>query len=161
MNSHRTAPLHRSRLGVLALAALATLTAGALTGCSVVDELAYRQSKSDYATLAEAPDTSLAHADWVPADATDIHIVETNRADAVETAAVLVTSSSALDPTVCAPTERLSSAAYSIEGAPDPYKAKDAFACGDWTVIASTDGWFGWTPNSPTEAEHSPSAAAD
>ncbi|WP_210098914.1 hypothetical protein [Microbacterium phyllosphaerae] len=34
---------------------------------------------------------------------------------------------------------------------PDPYKAKTVFACGDWSVVASDDGWFGWTPNSEEE----------
>lgn len=36
-------------------------------------------------------------------------------------------------------------------------KAKTVFACGDWSVMAADDGWYGWTPNS--EEERSAAAA--
>lgn len=35
--------------------------------------------------------------------------------------------------------------------APDAYDADTVFACGDWSVIPTGDGWYGWTPNSAEE----------
>lgn len=152
MPHRRTTPTR-----VLAAAAFVALAAGALSGCSVVDELLYKQRASSFQSVADAPESLLAHAAWVPKDATDIRIVEST-ASADPTAVILLTSSTALDPAECAEIDRMSGAQYTIEGAPDPYEAKTAYACGVWTVIASEDGWFGWTPNDPDEAALSPSA---
>jgi hypothetical protein len=153
MPQHRTAPIR-----VLAAAAFVALSAGMLSGCSVVDELLYKQKASSFESAAGAPESSFAHAAWVPDDATDIRIVESTAA-ADPTAVILLTSPASLAPAECAEIDRMSGAAYTIDGAPDPYEAKTAYACGAWTVIAAEDGWFGWTPNHPDEEALSPSGS--
>ncbi|NYE18421.1 hypothetical protein [Microbacterium immunditiarum] len=135
-------------------AAVAGLAALALSGCAVIDELAYHQRSSSYEDLAAAPDSSPAHAAWVPDDAHSIRITESTQPDAAN-AVVLVTSSSPLDPELCAEVDRQSAPSYAVDGAPDVYRADTVFACGEWSVVSSEDGWFGWTPNHPEERAQS------
>ncbi len=142
----------------LAGAGALVLTAGALSGCSsLIDELAHHQRSGSYAALADVPAGEL-DAPWLPADATEIELTRTTDADASD-AAVLVQSETDLDAALCAPVERQSAPAYALEGAPDVYKISDAFACGTWTVVATEDGWLGWTPGDPDETALSPAAA--
>ncbi|WP_214466423.1 hypothetical protein [Microbacterium flavescens] len=146
-----------ARLAALALVAAAAV---AVPGCAVVDELVYKQRSSSFDALADAPDASVAHAAWVPADATDIQIVESTNADAGN-ATLLLTSSAPLDPDLCVEVDRQSAPSYAIDGAPEIYGENGAatvFACGAWSVVASDDGWFGWTPNHPDEHARSPAA---
>ncbi|KAA9136128.1 hypothetical protein [Microbacterium caowuchunii] len=153
MSLHDSRP---ARTGTVALlASFAALTVG-LSGCSVVDELVYHQRSATFQTSADAPDSSVAHAGWVPKDASDIRIVESTRPDATN-ASILLSSASPLDPGICVEIDRQSGSTYSIEGAPDPYAAERVFTCGEWSVIPSEDGWFGWTPNSPDEQDQAPS----
>lgn len=139
------------RIAAVAAAGLAAL---ALPGCAVIDELAYHQRSSSYEEPAAAPESSPAHAAWVPDDARSIRITETTQPDAAN-AVVMVTSSSALDPEVCTEVDRQSAPSYTLDGAPDVYKADTVFACGEWSVVATEDGWFGWTPNHPDEQAQS------
>ncbi|HET6299990.1 hypothetical protein [Microbacterium sp.] len=140
------------RISALALAGVAAFT---LSGCAVIDELAYHQRSSSYEEVAAAPESSPAHAEWVPDDARSIRITESTRPDATTTA-MLLTSSSSLDPQVCTEVDRQSGPSYGIEGAPDVYKIDTVFACGEWSVVPSDEGWFGWTPNHPDEQAASP-----
>lgn len=65
-------------------------------------------------------------------------------------AVILLTSSSSLSDE-CTEVERSSAPSWVLDDAPDAYKAKTVLACGDWSVIPTDDGWFGWTPNSDEE----------
>ena len=140
------------RISALALAGAAAL---ALSGCAVVDELVYHQRSSSHESVAGVPDSSPANAVWVPDDSRSIRVTESTRSDA-PTAVILLTSSAPLDPQVCTEVDRRSAPSYTIDGAPDVYKASTVFACGEWSVVPSEDGWFGWTPNHPDEQEQAP-----
>ena len=139
-----------------AAVALATVIPAAvvLSGCATIDEFVHNERSWEFAGASELATGWGGHADWVPDDAGDIRIRESTSGDV---AALVLVSDSALDPALCAQVERLSGPAFEVEGTPDPFRVADAFACADWTVIATDDGWFGWTPNHPDEAAQSPS----
>lgn len=141
---------HRARSFALLTAIPLALV---LSGCSVVDEVAHKMRSASFDTAAELTDEWTGEAAWLPTDATDIEIRESTMND---TAVILATSAATLDPELCSPVSRQSGPSYQLDGAPDVYKTTDAFACGDWTVIAAKDGWLGWTPNHPDEAKQSP-----
>ncbi|GHD52915.1 hypothetical protein D9V29_12235 [Mycetocola manganoxydans] len=141
---------HRARTFAL----LSTIPlALALTGCSVVDGFNPKEQSVSFDTAAEVTDRWKGDAAWLPADATAIEIRESTIDD---TAVLLAASDAELDPELCAVVSRQSAPAYQVEGSPDPYKAGEVFACGTWTVMAAEDGWFGWNPNHPDEAQQSP-----
>ena len=125
-----------------------------LSGCSVVDELVYQQRSEEFATTIDFTTDWAGSAPWVPEDASDIRIRESTSGDVV---AILLTSGTELDPGLCGEVERQSGPSFTIDGAPDAYRATGAWACGEWTVIAADDGWYGWTPNDPDEQAASPS----
>ncbi len=135
---------------LLTLSALMLASAAALSGCSIIDTLS-NEKASEYDSSAALVAEWEKSAPWLPSDATDIRIRETPDA---APAVLLATSSGDLDPATCVETERLSAPAFSVEGSPSPFVDR-AFACGDWTVIPTDDGWFGWTPNHPDEQEES------
>ena len=132
----------------LAVSAAAIAGAIALSGCSAVDEIAYKQRSLEFVDQSALAADGTRKIAWVPSDGTGIKIVESTVAS---DAALLVTSSSDLDQTMCLPHARLSAPSYTMEGAPDVYAISDAFVCGDWTVVPTEDGWYGWTPNSESE----------
>lgn len=139
----------------LAVALVAVIPAAlVLSGCSLVDEVVYQQRSDHFDTAAELTSDWSGAAPWVPDDASDIRIRESMNGNVV---ALLATSDAELDPTLCAEVERQSGPSYEVEGAPDAFAASDAYACGEWTVIAADGGWFGWTPNDPDEKAVSPS----
>jgi hypothetical protein len=150
---------HRRSFTALLVAAGLVGAVVALPGCSVIDELLYHQKSMSFDSVDQLRADGDLDAAWVPADASDIRIVESTRPEA-DNAAVLLTSDLALDPDLCVEVERQSAPSYSIEGAPDPYDAKtvNVFACGPWSVIPAEGGWFGWTPNHPNEQAQSPSS---
>lgn len=133
------------------LAVPALIVAGllSLTGCSAYDSLVHKHATSTFDDVKAFGDGTDVDADWVPADATAI-TVRTSTMDKASDAVILLTSGSALADD-CAEVERLSAPAWVLDDAPDPYTAKTVFACGDWTVMATDDGWYGWTPNSDEE----------
>lgn len=140
-----------------ALLATGLLTAAlALQGCAVVDEIAHKQRSATFPTAAALHEESGLDIAWMPADATDIRIVRSTLAGASDASVLLTSPTDALDPEVCAEVDRQSAPNYAIEGAPSVYSESTVFACGDWSVVASSDGWFGWTPNNPGEATQSP-----
>lgn len=139
----------------LALATTGMLAFGSLlAGCAVIDQVAYKRQSATFDTRTALADSGV-DAPWVPGDAGDIRVTRTTQPDAVD-AAVLLTSTQALDPEMCVEVPRQSAPSYPLEDAPDAYEADTVFACGTWSVIPSADGWFGWTPNNPGEAEQSP-----
>lgn len=134
-----------------ALAAPALIVVGliSLTGCSAYDSIVHKQATSTYDDVEAFVEGTAVAADWIPADATEI-TVRTSTIENAADAVVLLASGSAL-PGDCTEVERRSAPAWVLDDAPDPYKAKTVFACGDWSVMTTGDGWFGWTPNSQEE----------
>ncbi|MFS0853919.1 hypothetical protein [Microbacterium sp. 179-I 3D4 NHS] len=134
-----------------ALAAPALVLAGmlSLTGCSAYESLVHKQATSTFDDAEAFAAGAEVDADWVPADATEI-TVRTSTVEKAADAVILLTSTSAL-PNDCAEVERQSAPAWALENAPDPYEAAMVFACGDWSVMATGSGWYGWTPNSDGE----------
>lgn len=133
-----------------ALAASALIAVGliSLTGCSAYDSIVHKQATSTYED-AQAFGDDAVDAEWIPQDSTEITVRTSTIEDAAD-AVILLTSGSEL-PDDCAEVERQSAPAWVLDDAPDPYKAKTVFACGDWSVMTTGDGWFGWTPNSDEE----------
>ncbi|MET0843647.1 MAG: hypothetical protein ABWY23_07340 [Mycetocola sp.] len=141
------------RLRLLPALALALPLGIALSGCSVIDEVAHKMRTEHFDTAAELADDWQGDAPWLPSDATDIRIRESTIND---TAVILATSGTDLDPAVCTPVSRQSAPAYSMDDAPDVYAADEVYACGVWTVMASDDGWYGWNPGHRDEQAQSP-----
>lgn len=149
MNSSRT---RRITLLPLTLAATA-MAALALTGCTSLQQTLQDEHSDTY------PDSAALAADWdktapwLPEDASDISMHETVDGDP---ASLLVSTDTELDLTTCAEVDRQSAPTFAIEGAPDAYSIDTVFACGDWAVVPTDDGWYGWTPNHPDEKAASP-----
>lgn len=136
----------RTALAAPALIITATLS---LAGCSAYDGLVHKQTTSTFDDVEAFNDGAGVPADWVPSDATDITV----RMSTIEKAAdavILLTSGSDLAEG-CAEVKRQSAPAWVLDEAPDPYKASTVFACGDWSVMPTATGWYGWTPNSDQE----------
>ncbi|RUQ98270.1 hypothetical protein [Labedella endophytica] len=147
MNSTRT---RRTTLSLtLATTAVAAL---ALSGCSLQQTL-QKESSGTYADSAALSAEWDKTAPWLPADATDISVHESTEGDP---ASLLATSDTDLDLSKCAEVDRQSAPTFAIDGAPDAYKIDTVFACGDWAVAPTDDGWYGWTPNHPDEKAASP-----
>jgi len=134
----RTAPL----LGVVA-----GLTLIALTGCAPILDTLQNEATSSYPSTTAVEEEWGKNAPWLPDDATEISIRETPDADP---AVLLASSVEPLDPALCVEVERQSAPVFSVAGSPDPYVDR-VFACGDWAVMPTDDGWYGWTPNHPDE----------
>ncbi|MFJ6651433.1 hypothetical protein ACIQLJ_01385 [Microbacterium sp. NPDC091313] len=113
----------------------------ALTGCAVVNDVAYGRAESSAANPAELAQTRGAALAWMPSDAADIRRVASTRADAES---LLFTSDAALSG--CEPVERRSAPTMIIDGAPDVYPLSEVQLCGEWAV-ATVDGVsYAWTP---------------
>lgn len=148
-------PHRRTTRSLLALAVASTALL-LIPACSVVEEVAYQRHAStfdDVTALQEGSDLELT---WLPSDATAIRLLESTR-DGASDASALVVSSAELDPTMCVAVDRQSAPSLGIDGAPDVYGIESVFACGDWTIAATEDGWYGWTPSHPDEAAQAPS----
>jgi hypothetical protein len=90
---------------------------------------------------------------WLPADATQI---KTRKAAAGGPAILSATTTAQLDVSQCAETTRQSAPTYSDVWSPENVYVDRVFACGDWAVIKTGSGWYGWTPNDPDEKAVSP-----
>jgi hypothetical protein len=86
-------------------------------------------------------------ATWLPSDSTSI---QTHGSSKNPPAILVAKTRTALDPAKCVKTTRLSGPDYAASWEPNAY-VKSAWVCGDWDVIPTGSGWFGWTPNSPKE----------
>ena len=140
-----------------ALLAAGLLTAAlALQGCGVVENIAHKKHSSTFPTVTALQQESDLDIAWMPGDATDIRVVQSTLAGASDASVLLTSTTNTLDPEICAEVDRRSGPSYAIEGAPSVYASATVFACGDWSVIAASDGWFGWTPNASAEAARSP-----
>jgi hypothetical protein len=108
---------------------------------------------SSYESAALVADRWEGEAAWIPSDAADVEIRESTTDD---TAVIALASGADLDPALCGVVTRQSAPAYQIEGTPSAYDASEVYACGNWAVMPTEDGWLGWTPNHPDEAKQSP-----
>jgi hypothetical protein len=133
---------------IVSLAILATISIAALTGCASIQGALQKESAVEFDTAADVADEWDNSAPWLPEDATDIRIHQASEGDP---AVLLSISDTELDPSLCVEVERQSAATFAVDGAPDSYAADTVFACGDWAVIPSDNGWYGWTPNHPDE----------
>jgi len=130
------------RLGVVG--GLALVVGLGATGCTVVDEVLHGEragSYDDAAALAEQRDIA-----WVPNDASAIDLLESSRAD--DAATVLLDSDEPL-PADCVIVPRISGPTMTMtteRALPETYKAEEVSLCGDWAVLPTDDGWYGWTP---------------
>ncbi|AQY02669.1 hypothetical protein [Microbacterium foliorum] len=133
-----------------ALASSALIVVGlmSLTGCSAYDSIVHKQATSTFDDVVTFDDGAEVDAGWIPADATEITVRTSTMEDAAD-AVILFSSGSALAD--CPEVERTSAPTWVLDDAPDPYTAKTVFACGDWSVMSTDGGWFGWTPNSDEE----------
>jgi hypothetical protein len=137
----------------LALLPVVAIAAVALTGCSAVTDLLYKESESTFFDAAELR-SDWGKADsvaWLPDDATDISIRESTEGDPA-----VMRFSSVDGPADCVETDRLSIPVFVDEWTPDDddiVKIDTVWACGDWAVAAIDGYWLGWTPSAPGEQE--------
>lgn len=140
-----------------AVAAAAPLAAAlllvTLTGCATIGDVFTRQASHAFATRDELAREWTKEAPWLPADA---EAIVTRESTAGDPASLIAISGEALSAELCTEVERQSAPHFTLEGAPDIYKIDRVFACGDWAVAATDDGWYGWTPNHPAEKRQSP-----
>jgi hypothetical protein len=132
----------------VSVALIAALSIAALTGCASIQGALQKESAVEFDTAADVADEWDKSAPWLPEDATDIRIHQASQGDP---AVLLSTSNAELDPSLCVEVERQSAATFTEDWAPDSYAADNVFACGDWAVIPTANGWYGWTPNHPDE----------
>jgi outer membrane murein-binding lipoprotein Lpp len=129
------------------------IAVGVLSGCSLVQDVV----SSSVTTTADSREKLSGDVpQWIPDDATAITRVEGARGDA---ASILLSSTKDLDADVCVATPRLSAPTLQVENAPDVYGEDEVFSCGDWAVMHSSDGWYGWTPASESTAVPTPAAS--
>ncbi|WP_165069606.1 hypothetical protein [Marisediminicola senii] len=125
-----------------------------LTGCSVVEEAVSNQASSEYPDASALRSQWDGDAAWVPSDSTSLQVAQSK---STTDATILLTSDLDLDPDLCAEIPRQSAPTVSMDDAPDAYAMDTVFACGSWTVGATSSGWLGWTPGHPDESAQSPS----
>jgi len=136
----------------ISIAALALLTVGILSGCSM--ETLQNETSDEFDTVADLTTLWDLPVAWLPDDSVDIR---THSAINGDLAIVRATTDESLDPASCAEVERQSGPVYEEDWSPSPY-VDTAWACGDWTIIPTDDGWYGWTPNHPDEKAAVPAA---
>jgi hypothetical protein len=141
-----------SRLLLFAAACCAVVIAlGAALDLSGVFRFGHHLSTTTYATRSELIKEWDKSAPWLPNDATGIQIKEVKEYGPTFDPAILrSTSHSSLNPALCVQASRLSSPAFTAPWSPGTNVPK-VFVCGDWDVIPTEDGWFGWTKNSQRE----------
>lgn len=143
----------RNGLRAATIPVAALLLIGSLAGCSAVGDALQREASGSFDTREELVEEWGKEAPWLPADAESI---VTRESTAGAPASLSALSASDLDPGQCAEVERRSAPTIALEDAPDVYKIDEVYACGDWSVVATEDGWYGWTPNHPDERAQSP-----
>jgi hypothetical protein len=108
-------------------------------------------SSTSYATKADLIKTWDKSAPWLPNDATDIWVKEIKRYGSKWDPAIIRTvSHRPLNPALCTETNRLSSPVLTASWSPDA-NISQVYVCSEWDVIPTSNGWFGWTLNSPQE----------
>lgn len=139
----------------LAAAGLLVTIGLAACGCSVVDAVVHHQKSAEYTDAAAFETDGDLTVPWLPADATAIRVIQSTQAD---DATVAVVSAAGLPADQCVEVPRQSAPAYALDDTVDVYALDTVFACGEWSVAKTPDGWLGWTPNHPDEAALSPAS---
>ncbi|KGJ71933.1 hypothetical protein GY21_18795 [Cryobacterium roopkundense] len=140
-------------LKLLPLFAAAAVTGLTLTGCSSVIDKIQPEKAHEFASTQDLARDWNQTADWLPADSTQIKIREASTGGP---AILATTTDDDLDPAQCVETERQSAPTYSDDWSPTDVYVDHVFACGNWAVIKTDGGWYGWTPNDPDEKAASP-----
>jgi hypothetical protein len=138
---------YMNKLRSMSLVILGAMSALALAGCAAIGDTLQNESSIEFDTAAEVADEWEDTAPWLPDDATRIQI---HQSVGGGPAILLSTSEGELDPSLCVETERKSAATFTQDWSPESY-VDTVFACGDWAVIPTETGWYGWTPNHPDE----------
>jgi hypothetical protein len=125
-----------------------------LSGCAVLDVVRH-ETGGTFDTTMDLTNHWDKSAPWVPADSSDIQTRESTQGDPAILRAV---TTSELDPALCVEVERQSGPSFEQDWSVDPYAVDTVWACGDWAVIPTDDGWYGWTPSHPDEKAQSPSS---
>jgi hypothetical protein len=152
MRETRRPAISRSPLFAVAVAIVVAIVAlFVFLDVADVFRLGHPVSSTTYASKAELVKDWDKSAPWLPGDATGIQVKEVKQyGPGFDPAILRAISRSALNPALCAQTSRLTSPALTASWAPDADVPK-VYACGDWDVIPTPDGWFGWTKNGPQE----------
>lgn len=129
------------------------ITGLALSGCSKIIDTIQPEKSNQFTSTQDLAKNWNQRVTWLPADATQI---TTQEASAGGAAILGATTPTKLDVSQCAETERQSAPAYSEPWSPKDVYVDRVFACGDWAVIKTDSGWYGWTPNDPDEKSVSP-----
>jgi uncharacterized protein YceK len=140
----------RKLLPAFAAVAIAGLS---LTGCSSILDKIQPENTLEFASTQDLARDWDQSAQWLPADSSRIKIRE---ASAGGPAILAATTDTDLDAEQCAETKRQSAPEYSDVWSPKDVYVDRVFACGDWAVIKTDVGWYGWTPNDPDEKAVSP-----
>lgn len=146
-----SAPRKRAAAAAATLPAILLLTS--LTGCSAVSDALYGEASHEFSSHDQMVEQWSKEAPWLPADASSILIREKTDGDP---ASLTADSATPLDPELCGEVERRSASTFALDNTPDVFKIDRVYACGDWAVVATDDGWYGWTPNHPDEQAQSP-----
>jgi hypothetical protein len=135
------------------LLALGLLTAFALTGCTAIGEQLHNEASHTFDSAEDIAGNWGNTAPWLPADATDIRTHESTTGNP---AILRATTSAKLDPAKCAEIDRQSAPTFEQAWSPKSVYVDKVWVCGDWAVIPTDNGWFGWTPVDPDEKALSP-----
>lgn len=119
-----------------------------LTGCTTISDVLYHQESNRFASADELTEDWDKTAPWLPEDATDI---KTHESTTGPPAILAATTATALDPTMCAEVTRESSPEFVQSWSPGDTYVDSVWACGEWAVLRTDNGWFGWTPSDPDE----------
>lgn len=117
-----------------------------VSGCALVNDVAYGRAESSAPNGAELAAARGEALDWLPADAADIRRVQSTRSDAES-----LVFRSATGPVGCDEVDRTSAPTMTVTDAPDVYAVDRVRVCGDWAV-ATVDGVsYAWTPGDEAE----------
>jgi hypothetical protein len=135
-------------LPVLTLVIVTTMGMLALSGCTQISDALHHESTVSFSSTKSLDQNWNRKASWVPSGGTHILIHE---ASSAPSAILAVRSKKSLNTSECKKSVRRSGPVFSQPWAPKNAFVQNAYICGDWDVIATKSGWFGWTPNSPDE----------
>lgn len=139
-----------SSTAILALGVLAALS---MTGCTAIGEQLHHEASHRFGSTADIAGNWGKSAPWLPADSTDIR---THESTIGNPAILRATTKERLDPAHCAQIDRQSAPTFDQPWSPRSVYVHKVWVCGDWAVIPTGNGWFGWTPNDPDEKALSP-----
>lgn len=134
---------HRTLVASLLL----VLAAVPLAGCSTVSDVLHHEASYEFDSTAALAAGWNGSAPWVPSDSSDIRI----RESAAGSPSMIRLASAAVLSSSCVQQKRLSAPAFDVSWAPNAY-VENVWVCGDWDVIPTNDGYFGWTPIAPGES---------